>query len=259
MLSEKQAAMRASAAWLIGELGNKDLALSELLNIIKNDPVEIVKSNVTKARKKINAAYLNGEKTTDEALIECAKTLLSEQKSKSGSTPTLRLESLLIKATGITSRKAPTLLYRLGILTEAGLFANESGPESEFILIPDPDALDLFLYYGQSIRLLEHSAWTSLTEPALIVLRNMTYLSQKFGKVLGTRMMFPLKVLEESDIPADINIPAKIRELEQRGLIESTEEDGATHLLFQRDKVQRILKTLQWLLCFRMLLDKSGS
>lgn len=257
MLNDKQPLMRASGAWLIGEIGHHDLTLSELLNIVKNDAVEIVRTNVAKAQRKINSAFLSGHKTPDEALVESAKAVMAQGVKWSGSIPALSTEALLIKAVELTQKKPAAMRTRLGTLTDAGLFQHPQGsPTDDLLLVPDPDALDLFLYYCQSIRLLEHTAWTNLSDGATLILRNLSYLSQKHGRIHETKVLFPLAALDEADLPTDLDIPAKIRELERRGLVESIEEKGESFLLFQREKVYKILKTLKWLPRFKIILEK---
>jgi hypothetical protein len=56
MLMDPNPLMRASAAWVVGEIGSQAAPLLKLLYIISNDPEEIVQKNLASALRKIGDA-----------------------------------------------------------------------------------------------------------------------------------------------------------------------------------------------------------
>lgn len=257
MLGDKRELMRASAAWVIGEIGHEDMAIADLLKLVKKDKARIVLDNMEKAKRKINSAFRAGQKTVEEVLVETAKQLLVKECLWMESVPAILTDSLLAKAKDTIQKKGMNIERRLAQVTDIGLFKpgrDENG--QDLLSVPDPDALDLFLHFYKSSRVVEPSPWADLSDGAVLLLNTILYISQKQGTVLGQQTMFPLKALKESEMPQNLSVADRLNELQKRGILDIFIRGNETFLLFQRDRLQQIVRTVKWLPKFKSLLEK---
>jgi hypothetical protein len=251
IIADPKDKMRAVGMSLIEELGSSDLSLCGLLQHGITDKSRLVRRMAKKAQKKIMADYYAGKRTVNEHIIEEARKTTPQ---KDGST-SLPREILHQKVASVLKIKPTEISRHTRIIAETTLCKITTDSFGmEIIIFPERDALDLFLYYCENIRTGTTADWGAVSENALTVLQNITYLSQKHGRMVDNKTAFPLKELEHTDLPKNFSIHNAVLELEKIGICESLKEEKDNLLLFKRDKVQKFINTLKWLPQFEKIL-----
>jgi HEAT repeat protein len=250
MLSDKNERMRAAGVTLIGELGPKDIYLCELLIYVANDKSRLVQKYVLKAKKKIIDQYKAGIFTIREVIVQQAGKMVTE--NGTSSMPREKLHQVVAEALKVKSSAVAVHTLELSKTALCTITTDSFG--MEIINFPEKDALDLFLYFCENVRYGKTANWEHFSSGAMSVLQNITYLSQKHGRMVENKTAFPIKELDNCELPKGINVTEAIREILNQGLSESIEEEEGTVLLFQRNRIQKFINALKWLPVFKKLI-----
>ncbi|MBL8027314.1 MAG: HEAT repeat domain-containing protein [Fibrobacteres bacterium] len=250
MLADKNERMRAAAVHLIGEIGSNELYLCELLLKVAEDKSKLVNRFEKQAVRRIISRFKEGFITVPESVIIQAIKI-----GGSAAVISMPREKLHQAVSENLKIKTSAIERYTSIMADAALCEIKKDTFGmEIISFSERDGMELFLYYCENVRYGKTATWSTFSAGSQTVLQNISYLSQKHGRVMGNRTAFPLKELENSGLPKELDVAVCIAEIIKNGLCEPLTEGDEKFLLFNRTRIQKFINTLKWLPVFHKII-----
>lgn len=256
MIADSNDTIRGAGVWLAGEIGTGCIYFAELINKTTLDGSRFVNINRSRAQRKLLKEYSMGKRSAAEAVAEEALRSCID-KPASFVVQRERFVKSVSDRYGYKQRELDAIMAKLAEFSFCSIDNDSFGMER--IVFTEWDIMDLYLFYCQGIRTGEASAWHSLSQDALAVLQNMTYLAQKHGRMIDHRTFFPIKEFGKVTVSGGKDIAASISELVTLKLCELIEEDGCTMLSFRRERLLKVVKIIKWLPLFQKIVILSVS
>jgi len=255
MLRDSKDLMRASAVWLIGEIGRGESRIRNLLKIVEKDRSEMVRRNIRRARSKLGLDKSKSPaRDLEELAIQFVQVLLNDHMI-------ITDENCAVSRNMLIAELKETILEPGGIdgvidnLIRRKLLAGAHGEKhdeahGDLLLVPDPEALDLFLDYRQDPVAGRTALWGRFAGRTARILDDLESLTGTFGRkteaggVLKTKFLFP-------EVNSDnYALDMLINELEGSRAVSIVEEENERAIAFQSDTIRKAQKARLWLTRF---------
>jgi hypothetical protein len=245
MLLDKKELMRASATWVIGEIGEEEQELRNLLTIVKSDQSPIVQRNYEKAINKFRARDLLDKRDPDEELLCCILSVIGSGQMLSNGELGIDRDQLNARAKLVPGLSPETVNHLMEGFVRIGLLEAKSGDDLTLFL-PDVEVLNLYLEYKKHLRENNVPEWTGLSAPSISLLHNILYEGERSGK--SEKNGISIGFSHISGLSKDTwEFSASLDELREQQVILIIDEDGTKVVFYQIPFVQHVLKINTWL------------
>ncbi len=209
--------------------------------------IRIITSRLRDTNKQVNKCLLKDKELGVASMI----LLVSARKGKEiNGTNAIEFNSCC-NETMFTSRITIRDFLKMSeYLKKRGLIRELDSDKTKFILIPDPEALRLFVEFRKARRRGAEMEAENLEKSDIEILDLITYESQKSGKETREGTMLSSSAFFSS---RDEKTVKAVESLQKRGLLDSfTSEEKEKFIVFDSKKLKRYKKIYNWLPRFKM-------